>query len=529
MIENINNKSYEASLYELCSGEITRFDRYQRPLEWNIEQVGDVTNEIFELAEKTAEYRDAHKSNLLNVCIYQEDDLTYVADGHSRMMVFNILVMAINDYIAAKGYTCPMLKTFNMNYLREDSADTYKEFVQNHRCASKYGTAYKHIYDQIVDFDRPKRNDIKTLIDIVKTRVVVQVKPCDDKQQAYKYFEQINTGGKVLTKNDVITSFIERYVEEYATPITYEADELADVIMSYYFLEHNNANAVFNAYTLRAFMEDSVVKTPKLFGKFQEYMDKIDDFHSTSWYVILNHLNSDKTMRIAFSLAGKNFDLTGADDQVNDFLSALIVMGIVSSSKSLNAGSTMNAFFTDLMIDIGAGKNIEYLLDRVSTWINKRRSKMKIDIDSFAESLDDLRDGSKKAIMNLAYWYYNRSANLATENYQVEHSYPEKAGREWVEDGWPRNKEEKTALLKCIGNQFLISSEANEEASNRSLHGKKSVYVDFFNKHRGLKSTCNYFDADEFDKKRMEYAIKRRKDYALFLSELHCGDIMIVK
>ena len=71
MIENIENKSYEASLYELCSGEITRFDRYQRPLEWNIEQVGDVTNEIFELAGKTAEYRDAHKSNLLNVCIYQ--------------------------------------------------------------------------------------------------------------------------------------------------------------------------------------------------------------------------------------------------------------------------------------------------------------------------------------------------------------------------------------------------------------------------------------------------------------------------
>jgi hypothetical protein len=375
-----------------------------------------------------------------------------------------------------------------------------------------------------------RRHSINDLIDVLTNSIFVTIKECSSKMQAHQYFEQINTGGKPLTKNEIITSFIEYSSDEFGLEITYHENELENALKSYYYIKRQPKVTSFNGYVIRKFMLNSVCANECVFEEFQSYMDRLDAFRSTSWYTILSALNSDKTMRVAYSLVGMGHDLSGKDEDVNNLLSSLVAFCVISTARGSNTGSVMNNMFDDILVDIAANKTAEEVYERnLLAFVKKNPNKNKITISDLDTSLDKLRECQQNAILLYSYWHFNKGVNLAYETYEVEHCYPENASREWLDNGWPKSKEAKNELHRSIGNQLLLTSEANKEASNQYLTGKDPIYTDFFNNHRGLKETCNYFSCSLFAKERMTYIEKRRRSYANLLASLPIAVHMVVK
>ena len=132
-INAINN--YDATLYSVIKGKHIHMPNWQRPYDWGDDEANDMLVEILKTAKN--EIADMHKdvSNFGNIIIHEvNDNHIMIADGHTRIMTFRIIMKALLDVCNERNIVigCPVSCSvqYDLDVAKNELPDSIKKLLK---------------------------------------------------------------------------------------------------------------------------------------------------------------------------------------------------------------------------------------------------------------------------------------------------------------------------------------------------------------------------------------------------------------
>ena len=527
-IEDGQIKSNVKPMYEIINGKTVFMPSWQRPYDWKSDMAEPIIQKIKIAAGFPVVERKKNQPYLGSIVVYDDnvENRCVVADGHSRAMTFGIIIKALHNICCERGYSIHIGEHFGYHYDLDIACEQYMDFVTKHTGTTNYADVYKAAYKILNEYIY-EEDEAAAIWDVLQHHVVVNVINCSDEDMAHEYFMELNASGKPMSKIEVISSVLQRYTVKFQVELNYDYYQLENIIEAYYYIvAPRDIPKSFNNYALKSFLMEYVVKDRQHLIEFKEYLKKINRFTTTLWYNVLKNIDSGKSIKVGYTLAGANYkkpmDLSGADKNVNDFLTNLVVAGIVAFALDSNTGGTTTKHYSDIKGMIGQCTDLDDITAFVQTWSNNH---YEIDFDTFAKELDGLNDDQQRAILFVTYMLHNR--NSVPVRVHLEDAFPKNPGVAWRRLGMAADKKNQDKLAKSLGNKLLIDSNLNEELGNSSPMDKLYAYEEFINNNTAYNYPENMFDVNEFTSKKKEYLDVRRNRYARKLADTDMGKLLI--
>ena len=528
MRKNKQSKIFEAPAIKYFTQQPIGSPEWQRPLSWDVIHFVRFVNEWmdFAVAGKNSTMRTEEESSMFMFVTYVHDGVLYIADGQSRASSLNLFIKAFNDYRDENHVKCPKLPDIQMVYHHSDALQAYNAFLNNHELKrNHYARIYRYSKKRIEDFVNDG-NDLNELYDVMMNNVSLEVRPCDNEPQAHEAFLNINTGGLDLTKNQIIDSILKFFSVEHSVQLEYDIDDLDEILAAYFYVTERDSSIDFNATMIHDFMQRNVVASPSTLREFRKYLLRIKAFKTNHWYQILNHIDREKSIRVAYALLAKGYDLNSSE--VEEFLSAVYEYDVVSITRGSNTGGVTSTFFKDLLCWIGMNKSMEELIGEIVSKITMNPTKHQIHFADFDAGLDNLNDKVHKSIMLYTYLKFNANSRLDYDNIQEEHAFAQTNSPVWTAEGWPTDKDTRKVWIESLGNKFLLDAETNNAVKNMYIRDKGVYYGIFYKKNKGLSYDLNHFNAKKMEEQRYEYILERRAAYARFIANSTIGKLMVI-
>ena len=178
---------------------------FQRFYDWK-------EKEIVQLKEDLLKVIDNQQSQLyfLDFIYYEEDGRIKFADGQQRLVTLNNLIKVIKTIASEDGLVIDDIDLFDIKYDVFANQQKYETHFTN------YATApFKKVYLDFYSFIRDNIDRINDFIKIIKNNIYVYMKKCSNADDAFNIFQQINTGGKPLSKDEVIKTALDQYSLAY--------------------------------------------------------------------------------------------------------------------------------------------------------------------------------------------------------------------------------------------------------------------------------------------------------------------------
>ena len=495
---------------------------FQRFYAWKKQQVVQLENDLLEMV--------ANKSKqlyFLDFIFYEEDGIIKLADGQQRIVTINNLIKAIKDVAFEQELTIDKIDLFDIGYDIISNDQKYKTHFYN------YATApFKNTYMELKNYVEENVSIINELVNIIKNNIFIYMKECTNADDAFVIFQQINTGGKPLSKDEVIKTALDQYSTMYGTKIdTSKIKEVRQSLISFYKYINDDSNKTFDNMEIISFLKDYVTKDK---STFQDFVDSVHLFNVTQKnpirYVI-DYIKRPTLYDVLNILSIKKIDIWSSKDYVTNLLIPLCMMSI---TLSLNGGSptTYRYLLNDVIKMIKNDNKVDNIRDYLINFVNNDKVTWKIKMDDFVEKLgnnDSSLTNIKKALLILDVIDKNVSGTINVDKINLEHIYPQNPNYEWAMNGWPSNREEQKQLINNIGNYILLCEKVNKSIQNQYITCKIEKYNSIIVKDKVLQTELNTADFKKFEDERENYIYERQKEMAKMIqSSLPFGKILII-
>ena len=509
------------NLYDFFANTEIGIPIFQRFYAWKETQIIQMENDILEVINDKTKHL-----YLLDFIYYMDDNKIMLADGQQRIVTINNLIKAIKDIAKIKNINIPEINFFNISYDIVANDKKYKNHLLNYPTSP-----FKNVYMKLREFVEHNITKIVDMVDIIKNNLFVYMKKCNNADDAFDIFQQINTGGKPLTKDEVIKTSLDQYSGIYGIPFnTSKMKDVHQSITSYYKYKTNNNDVKFDNMAIMTFLKDYVTKDKNTFKDFVDAINLLNSVSDSPIKYVVNYINRATLHDVINILTMQKINVKTNRDYLTQLLMPLCMMSI---ALTLN-NSTPTAFrylLNEVIKQIKSKRNVKDINYFLIEYINKDQTTWKIDIDSFKEKLGDptISKGIKKGLLILDIIDKNVSGTLTVASTNLEHIYPQKPDIEWAKNGWPTNEQDQKKLIDNIGNYILLCESVNKSISNQYIAKKVSSYNSIITKDKILQTDINSVDFAKFESEQRKYIEERQSYIANRIRDtLPLGKVLII-
>ena len=299
IVESNTVKSEYKKLYSLKNKKIG-IPIFQRFYAWKPQQTAQLLEDISDLLK--GEQKQLY---LLDFICYYEDDKLMLADGQQRLITINNLIKAIKDVSSEQNKVIDYIDYFDVSYEIIKNNEKYLNHLNNYPTAP-----FKKVYLELKSFVNDNINQVDKLIRIIKNNIYIYLKTCANPDDAFKIFQQINTGGKPLTKDEVIKTALDQYAKAYEVDIdTSKIKDIKQVLISYYKFEKDDVDKNFDNIEIITFIKEYITKDKKSFSDFSKMVDLISRIQKHPLKYVINYINRSNLCDILYILSLKKIDL----------------------------------------------------------------------------------------------------------------------------------------------------------------------------------------------------------------------------
>jgi len=494
---------------------------FQRFYDWKEQQIVQLKTDLLELIDNKDK-----QLYFLDFIYYEDGGKMMLADGQQRIVTINNLIKAIKDISGERGIQINSIDYFDISYDILANDEKYKTHFNN------YATApFKTVYLKLREFVDAHITRINDFIDVIKNNIFIYLKKCENADDAFEIFQQINTGGKPLSKDEVIKTALDQFKMVYS--INVDTSRMRDVkqsIISYYKFKKEEPDKKFDNMAIITFLKDNVTKDRQSFQEFVDTMNSLRGLDDNPIRYVINYINRATLLDVLNILAMKGIDTNIRKEYMTDLMLPLCMMSV---ALTLN-GSSPTSFrylLTEVVDKIKNNTDLatlnQFLIDKVNsdpiTW--------KITLEDFTDSLGQTTTsrGIKRGLMIMDIIDKNVSGHLTVPLINLEHIYPQNPDREWARMGWPSHSELQKPIIDNIGNYLLLCEAVNKSVQNKYITHKVSQYRSIIARDNLLQTPINTIDFDRFENDGENYIKYRQKDIAKRIrEELSFGRVLII-
>lgn len=518
----INNFSIESKYCKLYDYQPIKIGIpiFQRFYDWKTQQIIQLESDILEIIN--------HKDKqlyLLDFIYYLDGNKVVLADGQQRVVTINNLIKAIKDISSEENVEIDDIDYFDISY--EILANNLK--YETH--IKKYATApFKIVYLQLKDFVKRNVNRINDIIDVIKNNVYVYMKKCENADDAFEIFQQINTGGKPLSKDEVIKTALDQYKTIYNINLdTSKIKDIRQSIISYYKIKKDDCDKNFDNMAVITFLKDYITKNKQSFQDFVDTISLLNKLDDNPIKYVINYINRNTLLDVLNILAMKKIDTNIKKEYMTKLMLPLCMMSIC---LTLNGG-TPTAFrylLNEVILKIKNNEGVNSINYFLINYINSNSAAWKISFKNFVDKLGSVETpkGIKRGLMIMDVIDKNVSGHIAVPLINLEHVYPQVPDFEWAQNGWPSHNELQKPIIDNIGNYLLLCETVNKSIQNKYITHKVAQYEIIIAKDRLLQTPINTIDFIKFENDRELYIKERQKTIASKIrDEFPFGKVLI--
>ena len=478
---------------------------FQRFYDWKEKQVDTLLEDLLNCKDDFSK-----EIYLMDLAYYKENEQIILADGQQRIVTINLLIKVINDYVETNNLDIERVDGFNILY------DIVQYQNKYNTCFTNYPIApFKKNYLYFYEWIKENKDYIRDIVRAIKENIFVFTKETESLEDAFLLFQQINTGGKILTKEEVIKSTIDQFAEIYHIPVNAPVKELKKMILSYYkYLYSSNAND-FDTISVMAFLRNDVVSTRERFQKFANTLNVINNLTNNPMASVINYINRPQLFDILNIMGMEGIDVFARRHYLNYVMFPLCLLSIAMTIKKSNPGGIIRTLYSGIIDRVKQGKTAIEIGEFISAFINDN-PEFKIDYDTFENGLGDrnVKQGIKKTILFIDVIMKNSSSVVNVDSINLEHIYPQKPDPQWATENWPTNSDEQKDIINNIGNYLLLNEEVNKRIKNKYIDAKVVEYNRIIPQDLCLGTEMNTVDFERFKSERKNYVIERQKAIA---------------
>lgn len=510
LIKKNTVKSDYINLYSLNKEKIG-IPIFQRFYDWKEKEIIQLKEDLLNLIDN----KDI-QLYLLDFIYYKEDVFFKIADGQQRIVTINNLILAIQNVAYDNNIKIDEIRLFDISYDVSSNDEKYKDHF------NKYPKApFKKVYLDFYKFIKNNINRINDFIDIIKNNIYVFIKKCDNPDDAFKIFQQINTGGKPLTKDEVIKTALDQYSLQY--DIRIETNKIKDIrqsLLSYYKFTSNNYEKNFDNMEIITFLKENVTKNKDTFLNFVNTIQIFNETKDNPFKYVVSYINRNTIMDVLNILSIKKIRIDNDLKYRNKVIIPLCMMSII---LTLNGGSPTNFRYllNEVISKIKNSEKPEKIGEYLIEKINNDSTTWTIRFDDFKNKLGDISTprSLKKALLIIDVICRNVSGFINVDSINLEHIYPQKPDFEWSEKGWPSSSNEQKELIDNIGNYLLLSAEINKKIQNKYITLKIERYKEIMAKDNILNTQINNVNFSYFIEKQKLYIFERQNNIAKLIQD----------
>ena len=495
---------------------------FQRFFDWKKQQVHELLNDIDYILNG-----NTRTIYLLDFIYYDEDGKIKLADGQQRLVSINIFRKALCDFIDENKLDITKPSLYNISY---DVAEYNKKYLNSF---SNYMQApFKILYIFFKEFLENKVDKIEEIINILDNKIFIFAKKCKTADDSFLVFQQINTGGKGLTKEEIIKTSIDQYSEIYNIKLNkVTTKELKTSIVGYYKYLINGANDNFDNIAIMDFLKKYVVTTKNTFQKFVNTLEIMKNISSNSIYHVIKYINRPQLFDILNVLAMKGIDLKTQRDYLTKVMAPLCLLSICLTMKKSNPGGIIKSLYASVISMIKNGESASNISGAIAAFINNNSELCRISLTDFINALGspDLNMGVKKGLLILDVILKNVSSDVIIDNINLEHIYPQKPCVEWSINAWPTDRDEQKNLISNIGNFLLLNEEINKKIKNSYIDVKVVQYKNIIPKDLSLQTKLNTVDFNKFENDKEKYIYERQKYIGEYIKDNFPLGVVLIK
>ncbi len=482
---------------------------FQRKYDWNEKHVQKFLDEILEIRTKTEK-----ELYLLDFIYYLEQEKYMIADGQQRLITINLLIKVINDYIEETKLSIPKLKHFNIEYDIAEYNTVYQDVF-----LKKIKTPFKKMYFTLKKWVEQNKEKLSEIISVLDNNIFIYIKECKSADDAFNIFLQINTGGKPLTKNEVIATAINQYKKIYKVDYDEKKEEIdiKQAITSYYKFTNKNLTKEFDNIEIITFLKEHVVKDRETFQDFITSLKLLSELKNNPLVYIFKYINRKTLAQILHILAFKKINVFQKREYLDYVICPLVFLSIVLSFSG-GLPSILKSIMNTVIEKIKNDDKPDIIFVEISKYIDQNSAACKISFKDFLSVLgpnDKNNSDIYKAIFLLDSILSNKSTNINVSLVELEHIYPQKPCADWTRlGGWPANSDEQKKYIYNIGNQFILNGAVNNKIKNKYITEKIEEYKKINAKDTALNTPMNKIDFEKFKEDGRNYIVERQEKIA---------------
>lgn len=509
LITNNSVSSDYVCLFEFFKDKEIGIPIFQRFFDWKPQQTEEILKDIL------AAIQDPQKTiYLLDFIYYDEDGKIKLADGQQRIVSINTLLKVINDVIDELKLNITKENLFKISYDINANDTKYQNSFNNYPIAP-----FKKVYLHLKKFVEDNLSNIPNIVRVIKEQIYIYVKKCSSADDAFLIFQQINTGGKPLIKDEIIKTSIDQYSEVYGIPISANIKELKIMIASYYKFLMPNSDGNFDNIAIMSFLKDHVVKTRQSFQDFANALNVVAATQSCSISYVIKYINRTQLLDIINVMSMKGINVETQKEYLTKIMAPLCLLSVCMSIKKSNPGGIIKSLYNEVVNMIKQSKPVSDIAFKIVEFINNNASLCKLTYAEFEAALGvrNLSQGIKKGLMILDIILRSTSSSIIVDNINLEHIYPQKPHNDWALNGWPSNHDEQMDLISNIGNYLLLNEEINKTIKNKYIDLKVYYYNQIIPNDLSLQTPINTVDFAKFKNDKKNYIIERQKAIAIMI------------
>ena len=495
---------------------------FQRFYSWKEKEIVQFKEDLLKIVNDPSE-----QLYFLDFIYYEEEGKIKLADGQQRIVTLNNLIKAIKDVSLEYSLDIDDINLFDISYDVFVNNDKYNTHFFN------YATApFKKVYLDLYYFIKENKEKIKDFVKIIKNNIFVFLKKCSNGDDAFDIFQQINTGGKPLSKDEVIKTALDQYSKAYGIRFdTSKMKEVKQSLISFYKLLSVNYDKNFDNMEIITFLRDNVTKDKNTFQNFVDTISLLNSIGNSPVKYVINYINRSTLFDVLNILSMKRININTNHNYLQNIVIPLCMMSIV---LTLNGGSPttfrylLNKVIEDIKNDVSP-ETINYkLIDEINndslTWqINFSDFNDKLGSSSTAKNI-------KKALLIIDIICKNISGTVNVNTINLEHIYPQNPDFEWAGNGWPSNREYQKEIIDNIGNYLLLCESVNKSIQNQYISHKVVRYLSIISRDKLLQTNMNTVNFERFENEQEQYIKERQQQIAhLIREELPLGKVLIKK
>ena len=493
---------------------------FQRFYDWKAAQLKQLLSDLEYAIDNDCEMY------LLDFIYYLDNGKYMIADGQQRLVTINLLLKAIGDFIDKNNLSLPKPDIFDISYDMPSCQKSYDTNFNSYVC-----NPFKDVYCELYDWVEYNSADIEKIIEILKTNIHVYLKECDNGDDAFVIFQQINTGGKPLNKDEIIKTAINQYANLYDIDMYGKMTKIKQSFVSYYKFIKKDPSSTIDNIAIITFLKEYITKDKATFKKFSDTLGIIKKLEDNPIYKIIGFINRNVLVDVLNILAMKQIDTKTNKKYFDDVMLPLILLSISISIKKGNP-SIFNPIIKTVIELIKNDTSSTDISIEIAKYIDDNSAECKISFNDFNIAMgnpDTKLRGIKKAILILDVMISSTSGTINVDDINLEHIYPQKPHSDWVTiGGWPTSKDEQKMWVDNIGNYMLLAEAVNKKIKNKYISDKVHEYNKIIPKDLILKTQMNTVDFAKFEQDKEIYINERCEKISKLVRTFKFGSKIIL-